>query len=575
MIGSKLSPFKMWCQKVLPLVYDESLSYYECLCKLTQYLNDVINQINIVTDNVETFEDEMYNSFNELKNYVDSYFDNLDVQNEINHKLDEMVLDGTMSNIIEPLLEEYEEELNTVVNEQNSRISVLEGRMDTFTHLPNGSTSGDAELADIRVGANGVTYSSAGNAVRGQYNELKNIINDEVNYPEYVTTAFNSLCSAGTGYFTPLTVEDNDTRLSNLCVDNGALVRTNVFQINVPTHFIIADGYSIAIARCTYQSSYDRYLLDSSLTWEYHTGDTLITPNDNYPDIVYMVKRNDNADISPSIINSILYIGTTNGLKEKISELENYTTPITFPFVLGNINCELYKNVDGYKEKLTLPRITKANGVTVFIDPDGEHNADGLTIKTPVKTIAEALNISNVQTILFLEGTYKVGVNYHEGEQINTSVNLVGIGEVIFDNDEGQNKTPIQIKTSCYIENIHFKYGASTVRCVLDADETVVFNKCIFSNSDDSLWSNGLSVEGGDSYVINCVAYNNSFDGFNYHENDTVINNAIEINCKSYNNGSALLSQSNGQSSNASTTHAGSKIVRPDSLTLQEKYVGE
>lgn len=26
-----LKPFRFWCQKVLPLVYDESLSYYELL----------------------------------------------------------------------------------------------------------------------------------------------------------------------------------------------------------------------------------------------------------------------------------------------------------------------------------------------------------------------------------------------------------------------------------------------------------------------------------------------------------------------------------------------------------------
>lgn len=32
-------PFRFWCQKVLPLVYDDSLSYYELLCKVVDYLN--------------------------------------------------------------------------------------------------------------------------------------------------------------------------------------------------------------------------------------------------------------------------------------------------------------------------------------------------------------------------------------------------------------------------------------------------------------------------------------------------------------------------------------------------------
>lgn len=37
-----LMPFRFWCQKVLPLAYDDSLSYYEVLCKVVDYMNKVI-----------------------------------------------------------------------------------------------------------------------------------------------------------------------------------------------------------------------------------------------------------------------------------------------------------------------------------------------------------------------------------------------------------------------------------------------------------------------------------------------------------------------------------------------------
>lgn len=40
--------FKMWCYKVLPLVYDESLSYYEILCKVVNYINNLIDQDKII-----------------------------------------------------------------------------------------------------------------------------------------------------------------------------------------------------------------------------------------------------------------------------------------------------------------------------------------------------------------------------------------------------------------------------------------------------------------------------------------------------------------------------------------------
>lgn len=34
------------CQKILPLVYDDELSYYEYLCKLTDTMNKIIDIIN-------------------------------------------------------------------------------------------------------------------------------------------------------------------------------------------------------------------------------------------------------------------------------------------------------------------------------------------------------------------------------------------------------------------------------------------------------------------------------------------------------------------------------------------------
>ena len=88
--------FRFWCQKVLPLVYEDSLSYYELLCKVVNCLKDVIANI----DGLKVDIDNLLNAFNELQGYVNNYFDNLDVQKEINNKLDQMVQDGTLDSII-------------------------------------------------------------------------------------------------------------------------------------------------------------------------------------------------------------------------------------------------------------------------------------------------------------------------------------------------------------------------------------------------------------------------------------------------------------------------------------------
>lgn len=95
-----LRPFRFWCQKVLPLVYDDSLSYYELLCKVIDYLNKTIENVNKLTQNF----DELQRMFNKLKQYVDDYFKNLDVQEEINKKLDEMAKNGELNYILNNLL---------------------------------------------------------------------------------------------------------------------------------------------------------------------------------------------------------------------------------------------------------------------------------------------------------------------------------------------------------------------------------------------------------------------------------------------------------------------------------------
>ena len=92
--------FRFWCQKVLPLVYEDSLSYYELLNKVVSYLNNTITDVASVEGNVTA----LLTAYNELQGYVNSYFDSLDVQNEINNKLDDMSESGTMSELLAPIV---------------------------------------------------------------------------------------------------------------------------------------------------------------------------------------------------------------------------------------------------------------------------------------------------------------------------------------------------------------------------------------------------------------------------------------------------------------------------------------
>lgn len=85
--------FKYWVQNTLPLVFDDSLSYYEVLSKVTAYLNQTIEAVKVEDDNVRALRD----AYDKLQTYMNEWLDNLDVDGAISKKLDQLVQDGTFT----------------------------------------------------------------------------------------------------------------------------------------------------------------------------------------------------------------------------------------------------------------------------------------------------------------------------------------------------------------------------------------------------------------------------------------------------------------------------------------------
>lgn len=99
-----LNPFGRMCisMGMIPSTYKESLTYEEQLLWLINYLENTV--IPAVNGNAEATE-ELQKYYQELKQYVDEYFDNLDIQEEIDNKLDDMAESGELADIIAQYLE--------------------------------------------------------------------------------------------------------------------------------------------------------------------------------------------------------------------------------------------------------------------------------------------------------------------------------------------------------------------------------------------------------------------------------------------------------------------------------------
>lgn len=81
-----LRHFKFWCYKVLPLVYDDSLSYYELLCKVVKYINDLIDSDKAIIEDV----DELKKDVEFVKNWIDN-FDTTTLENLLSEVLAKMI----------------------------------------------------------------------------------------------------------------------------------------------------------------------------------------------------------------------------------------------------------------------------------------------------------------------------------------------------------------------------------------------------------------------------------------------------------------------------------------------------
>ena len=113
-----LTPFKWFVLENFPFIEADfdALTEWQLFCKLGREINKIIDSTNVLGTQVESLTD-----------YVKNYFDNLDVQDEINNKLNEMTESGQLQEIIEHYLKLAGLLCYNTVNDMKNSTNVING----------------------------------------------------------------------------------------------------------------------------------------------------------------------------------------------------------------------------------------------------------------------------------------------------------------------------------------------------------------------------------------------------------------------------------------------------------------
>lgn len=186
-----LTPFKFYILQNFPYIEQDfdALTDYQLMCKLAEKMNEVINTVNMSGEQVES----LTVAFNNLKNYVDSYFENLDVQDEINNKLNQMANDGTLANILDAnVLNNFNQKLNDLDNRidaTNNTLSQIgtaspKGAYNTLSELQTAYPTGAEGIFVVKENNSWYFWNGSAWTLGGNYNQAIST------FPNYADTNY-------------------------------------------------------------------------------------------------------------------------------------------------------------------------------------------------------------------------------------------------------------------------------------------------------------------------------------------------------------------------------------------------
>lgn len=529
-----LKPFTRFCMTIgnLPSSYLVSMTYEEQLLWLCDYLEKTV--IPTINNNSEVTK-EIQELFNQLKYYVEHYFDNLDVQEEINNKLDEMAQDGTLTNILSNYAN-IQRIYNTTIDmiSDSSNLSIGQ-KIKTLGYYEK-NDGGGAEFLISDTSSNLFFQISF-------ENKFATLLSDKILYlnqmgakndaSEDCSLLFNKACEILNENWL------NKKPLTTLCIGGYYLINET---INIPPSIrLINNAYTELISNVHNSSVFHIHYLDNRRpdskkeSRQYTFGEIL-----NFSkDCIFKTNLNKNTDnITALEIGERINLG--NEYTIAFTKLKNFAA---YSFTNG----VLFNNSNLYGITLeNLNLLENKNGITFSTENVGYQNSgericikdsligngeNGLTFNNTIWDI-QILNCSIDFT------TYPFNINqqkncdvYMSNSHVENFIKLIKngpkenmyrfINSIIQDTNDNSKTWFENVESNVFFENCSLKisgkkYQTFTPNSIIDLSKNINFNNCnIFNDGYNVIkaYKNSNFITNFDNIDDGVYDISNSLDG--------------------------------------------------------------
>lgn len=364
---------------------------------------------------------------------------------------------------------------------------VLKARMDQFTSLQEGSTTGDAELIDGRIGYDGKVYDNIGGAIRGQVGELKGdlcelndtIFDDTFNEKVQTIDSIYMDGPASYGFGIPIGTDyiEQNKEFTLFCKDimDGEytcyLTTSPTSSGSYTTVLTFSNGYATQAIEKFYSNTYIRLVKPG-------TGSSMINANSK----LYVLESKDGVfkridDVRIRIEN----------IESKNSEQDKNLTNLN-----SVINDESYPT---YKELVT-SEYASGPAINVFFIPYSE------TIKKDVAVTLQYNGYANLEVQVVSVNETKIGT-------IGTAKKYIADSNGIF------TVTPEYAQGyagTTYLRILSFSHNPSTNDCIYELVDKVGITKRIDILEEDIVKLDERIDNLGEDIVVSKYEINNITD---------------------------------------------------------------